>query len=90
MLSVAGGDAHPSALGYVLFLGERSTLFFGCVASPPSAMLTYGFLMKRGGALPGLFFGNEARVYPRPSTRFSASIKKESHVMSYLILHGGA
>ena len=51
MLSLASGDPHPSTLGYVLFLGERSALFFGCVASPSSAMLSYGFLMKRGGML---------------------------------------
>lgn len=49
--------------------------------------------MKRGGALLGLFFGNRARVYPRPSARFwkfSACIEKESHAMStcYLVLHG--
>ena len=47
--------------------------------------------MKRGGALPSLFFGNEARVYPKPSARswkFSACIK-ESHAMSYSLLHEG-
>lgn len=48
--------------------------------------------MNRGGMLLGLFFGNGARVYPRPSARFwkfSAGIK-ESHAMStcYLVLHG--
>ena len=90
MLSLVGGDPHLSTLGYVLFLGERSALFFGCDASPPNAMLSYGFLMKRGGAQPGLFFGNEARAYPRPSVRFRSSIKEESHAMSYLVLHGEA